>query len=72
MLLSGTSKMASEKKEMVCRNCGFFTDKRPCPNCEEDSFVDKYKGAVFILDTKKSQIGEKIKAVKHGKYALKY
>ncbi len=61
-----------DKKEMVCKNCGFFSAEHPCPNCGEDSFVEKYKGLVYVFDIKRSDIGEKINANKHGKYALKY
>ena len=64
--------MKAEKVEQVCKNCGFFTTQHPCPNCKEDTFVEKYKGVVYILDIKSSHIAKKLNAQKHGKYAIKY
>lgn len=64
--------MVAEKKEQVCKNCGFFTTQHPCPNCKEDTFVDKHKGVVYILDIKNSAIAQRLQANKHGKYAIKF
>ena len=63
---------SQQRKEMVCKNCGFFTQEHPCPNCKNDNFVDKYKGTIYVFDIKHSDIAQKIGAQKHGKYALKF
>ena len=63
--------MAPDKKK-VCKECGFLTNEKVCPNCESTSFLDKYKGCVAIFDSKKSVVSEKLGIEKNGMFALKY
>jgi len=63
----------AEKKEHVCKQCGYFTVQRKCPNCQsENSISEKHKGMVVIYDIENSEIAQKIEARSSGKFALKY
>lgn len=63
----------AEKKEHVCKQCGYLTTDIKCPNCNaENSIADKPKGLAVIFNMKESQIGEKLQVKTNGKFALKY
>lgn len=63
----------AEKKDHVCKQCGYFTTENKCPNCSaENSIAEKYKGVVGILNMKESEIGKKINANSNGKFAIKF
>lgn len=62
--------MANKKK--VCKECGFLTEEKECPNCKSNQLQEKYKGIVYILDAENSNVAEKLNKKNKGIYALKY
>ncbi len=63
----------AEKKEHVCKQCGFYTTENRCPNCNSDNSIsEKPKGMAVIFNMKESEISQKINAQSNGKFALKY
>ncbi len=63
--------MASDKKK-VCKSCGYLTRENVCPVCNSNSFAEKFKGRVLIVNSKESEIAKKIGKEVNGQYALKY
>ncbi|MDA3855485.1 MAG: DNA-directed RNA polymerase subunit E'' [Candidatus Woesearchaeota archaeon] len=59
-------------KKKVCKECGFLTEEKNCPNCKSNQLQEKYKGTVYILDAKESEVAKKIDKSNKGIYALKY
>ena len=62
--------MASKKK--VCKECGFLTEEKSCPNCNSANLQEKYKGSAYILNSEESEIAQKLNKKNKGIYALKY
>jgi RNA polymerase subunit RPABC4/transcription elongation factor Spt4 len=63
----------AEQKPHVCKQCGYYTTKEVCPNCDANNMVsEKPKGMAVIFNCKESKIAEKINAKNNGIYALKY
>ncbi|MBN1385519.1 DNA-directed RNA polymerase subunit E'' [Candidatus Woesearchaeota archaeon] len=58
-------------KKKACKNCKIFVEGDECPLCKGSNFTTTWKGRLFILDAKKSQIAEKISAKVKGEYAIK-
>lgn len=60
-------------KEKVCKECGYLAvDVKECPNCGGKQFLDKFKGRVLILDSKRSLVAQKLNIKNKGSFALKY
>lgn len=58
-------------KKRVCKKCRIVTDENVCPICKGDNFAPAWKGRVYVLDVKKSEIGKKMNAPVNGEYAIK-
>ncbi len=58
-------------KKKACRTCKLFVSGTECPNCKGTDFSTNWQGRVFIIDTNKSQIAEKISIKVKGEYAIK-
>ena len=54
----------------ACKNCHVLTKENVCPNCAVPT-SKRWRGYVVIRDPANSQIAEKMKIKKPGKYALK-
>lgn len=56
----------------VCRSCRYILPKRDttCPACGGDSFSDRWRGLILILD-KDSSIAKLMGIEKEGYYAVK-
>ncbi len=61
------------KKTRVCKICGKIVEDevKNCPMCTNNSFIEKYKGRILILD-EKSEVGKITKKSQNGIYAIKY
>lgn len=59
------------EKDKVCKECGFLSKEKECPNCGSKSFLDKYKGKVLVFNPE-SEVASKAGIKNNGKYALKY
>jgi len=58
-------------KKKACKRCKFFFEEEECPNCKTTQTVTNWKGRIFILDGKNSDIAKKIGVEKEGEYAIK-
>ena len=59
-------------KERACKECGCITTEQQCPVCNNQSFVEKFKGIVTVLNARDSDVAVKLGIRENGKYALKY
>lgn len=55
----------------VCKKCKLFVTGSKCPVCNDNQFSENWKGRLFILDTEKSEIAQKIGIKAKGEYAIK-
>ena len=60
------------EKDKVCRECGYLTTEKKCPNCNSSNFLDKFKGRAYIFNVKNSQVAQKLEVKNNGKFAIKY
>jgi DNA-directed RNA polymerase subunit E" len=58
------------KNLFACKNCHLLTEKDICPTCSLPT-SKRWQGYVIIRDPTHSQIAEKMKITRPGKYALK-
>ncbi|MAF99462.1 MAG: DNA-directed RNA polymerase subunit E'' [Nanoarchaeota archaeon] len=58
-------------KRKVCKSCKAFVDESTCPLCKGSSFSQVWQGRLFISDSTKSEIAEKIGITAKGEYAIK-
>lgn len=55
----------------VCKNDKLFVEGGQCPVCKGSSFTDNWKGRLYILDSDKSEVAQKIGIKQKGEYAIK-
>jgi RNA polymerase subunit RPABC4/transcription elongation factor Spt4 len=58
-------------KEKACLNCKVIFSEANCPICGETSFTDSYKGKIYIFNSEKSEVAQKMKLNKNGLFAIK-
>lgn len=58
-------------KKKVCSKCKLFVEGGECPVCKSTNFSTSWKGRVYIVDPKKSQIAQKVGFSIKGEYAIK-
>jgi len=58
-------------KKKVCSKCKLFVEGSECPLCKGNQFSTNWKGRLYIVDPKKSQIAQKISISNKGEYAIK-
>ena len=58
-------------KRKVCRSCKMFIEGNECPTCKTTSFIDTWKGRLYITDAAQSEIAQKVNHTKSGEYAIK-
>lgn len=58
-------------KKKVCKQCKLFVEGDTCPICKGNIFSTNWQGRLFVSDTKKSMIAEKIGIKVKGEYAIK-
>ena len=58
-------------KEKACKNCKLIYDGESCPSCGKKEFSDTFKGKVEILNPEKSEVAQKLKITKNGRYAIR-
>ena len=58
-------------KKKCCKKCKIFVDGNECPICKTQQFTTNWKGRLYIIDTKNSEIGKKIGVELKGEYAIK-
>jgi len=55
----------------ACKKCKIFIDGNKCPLCDGNEFTESWKGRLYIIDAKNSEIAEKIGIKSKGEYAIK-
>ncbi|MEK6900274.1 MAG: transcription elongation factor subunit Spt4 [Nanoarchaeota archaeon] len=58
-------------KKEACKKCKLFVDGDTCPSCGSSSFTSTWQGRLYIVDTSKSLIAEKVGIQAKGEYAIK-
>ncbi|MGM5483978.1 MAG: transcription elongation factor subunit Spt4 [Nanobdellota archaeon] len=61
-------------KKKVCKNCKYIVGEETdeCPNCgSKGQWNETYQGRVYVFDTEKSIVGNKIDAKTKGEYAIR-
>jgi RNA polymerase subunit RPABC4/transcription elongation factor Spt4 len=58
-------------KKKVCKKCKFFVEGNTCPICKGNQFSLNWQGRLYVLDTNKSIISNKIGIAAKGEYAIK-
>lgn len=58
-------------KKKACKRCKLFFEGDECPNCKTTQAVTNWKGRIFIIDSKNSDIAKKIGVETDGEYAIK-
>ena len=58
-------------KKKVCKGCKIFVEGNICPICKGNQFSINWQGRLYILDSNKSAIAEKIDIKVKGEYAIK-
>lgn len=61
------------QKKKVCKKCHYIYDAslKQCPVCKNQTFVNNFKGRVYIFNAKKSLVAEKMGIHTEGEYAIK-
>ena len=58
-------------KKKVCKKCKLFVEGNTCPICKGNQFAANWQGRLYILDSNKSAIANKIGITSKGEYAIK-
>lgn len=58
-------------KKKACKNCKMIYEGSECPNCKRQDGSANWQGRVFIIDSDKSLIANKVGIKKEGEYAIK-
>lgn len=58
-------------KKKVCKKCKFFYEGEVCPVCKSNQSSLSWNGRIYIIDSKKSEIGKKMGITINGEYAIK-
>ena len=58
-------------KKKACKRCKYFFEGEECPLCKTTQSVTNWKGRIYIVDSKKSDIAKKIGVETDGEYAIK-
>lgn len=58
-------------KKKACKQDKIFVKGEECPICKGQQFVFNWKGRIYIIDAKNSDIAKKIGAPVEGEYAIK-
>lgn len=58
-------------KKKACKKCKIFVEGTECPVCKGNQFSTNWQGRLFILDSNKSIIANKIGITVKGEYAIK-
>ena len=58
-------------KKKACKKCKMFIEGEECPVCRTSQFSTNWQGRMYILDSGKSTIAQKIGIASKGEYAIK-
>lgn len=55
----------------ACKKCKIFVDGDTCPLCKGNQFSTLWRGRLYVMDSNKSAIAQKIGIKSKGEYAIK-
>ena len=55
----------------VCKTCKIFVEGTTCPVCKGNQFTESWKGRIYVSNSEKSEIAEKVGLKVKGEYAIK-
>ena len=58
-------------KKKACKKCKIFVKGGECPICKSGDLTTNWKGRLFIFDSNKSEIAQKLNIKIKGDYAIK-
>ncbi len=58
-------------RKKACKRCRMFVEGNTCPVCATTSFSTSWQGRLYIADTERSMIAQKIGVKTKGEYAIK-
>ncbi|MFH1290286.1 MAG: transcription elongation factor subunit Spt4 [Nanoarchaeota archaeon] len=58
-------------KQKACKKCKLVYKGAKCPKCGSDETSDTFKGKVFVLNPKESEVAKKLKLNEKGEYAIR-
>ena len=58
-------------KEKACKNCRAVYVGAKCTSCGGSESVDTFKGKIYILNSEKSEIANKLNIKKKGVFAVR-
>ena len=58
-------------KKKACKKCKIFVDGDECPICKGTQFTTNWKGRIFVVDAKQSEIAQRVGLTQPGEYAIK-
>ncbi len=58
-------------KKKACKKCKLLIDGNECPLCKGNQFSTNWQGRIFVIDSNKSIIAQKIGIQAKGEYAIK-
>ena len=61
--------MAKAKACKICKTIYESGDK--CPKCDSKESTESFKGRIIVLDSTKTEIGQKINIESNGEFAIK-
>ena len=62
----------AKRKEKACKVCKkIYEDGDKCPRCDSKESTDSFKGRIYVLDSKNSEIAQKLNITGEGEFAIK-
>jgi DNA-directed RNA polymerase subunit E" len=58
-------------KKKACKSCKLFYEGEVCPLCKSSNSSTSWQGRLYVLDSAKSEIAQKIGVTVKGEYAIK-
>ena len=55
----------------VCKTCRIFVEGPTCPLCKGNQFSESWKGRIFVNNSEKSEVAQKVEIKAKGEYAIK-
>lgn len=61
----------AKEKEKSCLNCKKIYKGENCPSCGHNMTTEGFKGKMYMFNSEKSEIGNKLNVKKNGEFAIK-
>ena len=62
----------AKSKDKACKICKtVYIDEDKCPNCGSKEFTETYKGKIFVMNAKESEIAKNLNIETSGEFAIK-